>query len=64
MSDTTSSVLLTTAGTAGFTLQSLTEYVNLFVTFGNAALVLAGLYFMYIKLKIAKRQKRRSEDKE
>jgi len=61
--DTTSSVLLTSAGTAGFTMQSLTEYVNLFVTFGNAALVLAGLYFMYVKLKATRSRKRRLGDK-
>lgn len=59
---------LAVGGTAGFTVQALTEWVNLIVTFGNAFLVLGGIYFMYLRVRHNMRKKkqnlRRKSDRE
>lgn len=51
ISDTTLGAGLAGGGTAGFLLQGLVEWTNYFVLFGNAALVLGGIYFMYLRWK-------------
>ena len=64
ISDNTTGVILAGTGTAGFTIQSLTEWANLFVIFGNAFLVLGGLYFMVHKINILRKKKTRRKSDE
>lgn len=52
---------LVAAGGGGTLAQAVVEGVNMFILFGNAALVAGGLYLMFHKV-FDKRRNRRSDD--
>jgi fructose-specific phosphotransferase system IIC component len=49
---------LTGGGTAGFTIQALVEWGNLFVTVGNIVLVFGGVYIMFVKVRSSRRMRK------
>jgi hypothetical protein len=61
MPDVKAAVALVTTGAGGSFIQAITEWANVFVAIGNAALVAAGLYLMYHKI-FNKRRNRRDGD--
>ena len=62
-SSETAGKILIGFGGGGISLQVLTEWANIFITFGNAMLLVGGLYLMYHKV-FDKRRDRRESDKE
>lgn len=50
MGDLKAALALIGAGAGGSFAQAVTEWSNLFVTVGNAFLVLGGVYLMYHKI--------------
>ena len=62
ISDAKAGIALITTGASGSFIQAITEYANIFVTLGNAVIVLAGLFFVYQKFRWKQEQKRRAED--
>ena len=53
--------VLVAVGGGGSIAQYLTEWANVFVTWGNVALLAGGLYLMYHKV-FDKRRNRRTDD--
>ena len=51
MSQGTAAKILIATGGGGSFIQAITEWSNVFVALGNAALVAAGLYLAYHKIK-------------
>jgi hypothetical protein len=49
LSQDTVGKVLVSAGGGGTVLQVATEYANIFITWGNVALVIGGLYLMALK---------------
>jgi len=61
LSDKSLGKVVVAIGGGGSLVQSLTEWSNIFVALGNAALVAGGLYLMTRKI-FNKRRDRREED--
>ena len=63
MSGVTAGVTLVGTGTGGSLIQTITEWSNIAVAWGNAVLILGGLYLMWIKIKESRRRDRRDRDR-
>lgn len=59
--DIKAGVGLVSAGGIGSLAQAITEWANMFIAFGNAILVLGGVYLMYHKI-FNKRRDRQETD--
>ena len=62
LSQETVGTIAVVIGGGGTAVQAISEWANIFVTGGNVALIIGGLYLMYHKL-FDKRRNRRAEDK-
>ena len=62
-SDATAGAIFTGIGAGGAVVQTVTEWGNLLVMFGNIVLVVGGCYLMFHKIIDRRRNRRQSDAK-